>query len=100
MLKVKFSKNLHTIDGNRQLSVDFSLETSEVLLLSGTSGLGKTTILRTIAGLEDVFEGQISWKGQNWLKPDGSILIPARNRPIAMVLRTKNKFVGSGGVSY
>ena len=38
---------------------ELSLEDGEFLALVGPSGCGKTTILRMLAGLEDVTEGEI-----------------------------------------
>ena len=40
--------------------VDFSLSAGQVLVLRGANGLGKTSLLRCIAGLQDPVEGQIT----------------------------------------
>jgi len=40
--------------------VDFSLSAGQILVLRGANGLGKTSLLRCIAGLQDPVEGQIS----------------------------------------
>ena len=39
-------------------------EKGEIVCLLGPSGVGKTTILRTIAGLQDLKSGQINLKGK------------------------------------
>ena len=39
--------------------VDFSVDAGQILVLRGANGLGKTTLLRCIAGLQDPVEGQI-----------------------------------------
>lgn len=40
--------------------VSFTLEPGQALILRGPNGVGKTTLLRTIAGLQPPLEGQIS----------------------------------------
>ena len=51
--------------GNNEVlhSVDLRVEDQEFVVFVGPSGCGKTTLLRLIAGLEDVTEGQISIDG-------------------------------------
>ena len=43
--------------------VSFRVERGEILALMGTSGAGKTTVLRAIAGLEPVTAGRVSIEG-------------------------------------
>jgi len=49
-----FPNGTHAVDG-----VDLTIEDGEFMVLVGPSGCGKTTLLRCIAGLEDVTEGAI-----------------------------------------
>ena len=50
---------------NKVSNVNFSLENEgEIICLLGPSGIGKTTILRTIAGLEKIEKGKIILKGK------------------------------------
>ena len=50
---------------NKVNNVTFNLKKEgEIVCLLGPSGIGKTTILRTIAGLEKVESGKISLKGK------------------------------------
>lgn len=53
--------NLSVSRGARVLldGVSFSLEPGQALILRGPNGLGKTTLLRTLAGLQNVEDGTI-----------------------------------------
>ena len=50
---------------NKVNNVTFNLEKEgEIVCLLGPSGIGKTTVLRTIAGLEKIESGKIILKGE------------------------------------
>ena len=61
--------------------VDLAIEDGEFVVLVGPSGCGKTTLLRMIAGLEELTEGSITIGGR-----DVTDLAP-RSRDIAMVFQ-------------
>jgi phospholipid/cholesterol/gamma-HCH transport system ATP-binding protein len=46
--------------------VNLKIQQGECLVLIGPSGQGKTTLLKTLAGLIDVQEGEVTVKSQNW----------------------------------
>ena len=54
--------NLSVARGGMTLlsGVDFALDAGQILVLRGANGLGKTSLLRCIAGLQNPVEGQIS----------------------------------------
>ncbi len=53
-------------DGKQIISeLDLTIRNGEFLTILGPSGCGKTTVLRLIAGLEDVDDGQIILDGQD-----------------------------------
>jgi ABC-type Fe3+/spermidine/putrescine transport system ATPase subunit len=53
-------------DGRRIIEdVTFSVGDSEVVALLGPSGSGKTTVLRAIAGLVAIDQGELRWDGQS-----------------------------------
>lgn len=59
--------NLHkTYDGHPLLKgVSFSIAEGETVCLLGSSGSGKSTILRIVAGLEKAETGDVYWQGRN-----------------------------------
>jgi multiple sugar transport system ATP-binding protein len=69
-------------DGTRAVR-DFGLEVAdgEFVVLVGPSGCGKTTLLRMLAGLEEISEGEI--------RIDGQVVndLEARDRDVAMVFQ-------------
>ena len=44
-------------------NLDFALETGESILVKGPNGSGKTSLLRAVAGLMDLEEGLVRWRG-------------------------------------
>lgn len=73
-----------TSDKKNTLAVDnvsFDAQDNSITVLVGASGCGKTTVLRMIAGLEDITQGQIRIDGRvvNELEP--------KDRDIAMVFQ-------------
>lgn len=64
MLEVK---NLMKDYENKPLlkGVSFKVDKGELVCLLGSSGSGKSTILRIIAGLEEPESGAVLWQGQN-----------------------------------
>ncbi|MEM0946704.1 MAG: ABC transporter ATP-binding protein [Pseudomonadota bacterium] len=62
--------------------IDLTIGEGEFFSLLGPSGCGKTTLLRTIAGFEDVSTGTLHLDGQDM---DG---VPANRRPTNMVFQS------------
>lgn len=70
-------------DGKQIISeLDLTIQNGEFLTILGPSGCGKTTVLRLIAGLEDVDGGQIILDGQDITD------IPAENRFVNTVFQS------------
>lgn len=65
--------------------IHFQLGRGEIGCLLGPSGCGKTTLLRMIAGFEDVHEGSIRIHGMVVSQPGSTI--PPENRSIGMVFQ-------------
>jgi heme exporter protein A len=60
-------ENLHLWRGERHVlrGVGFALQAGQCLKLTGPNGSGKTSLLRTIAGLMHPESGSVRWGGQN-----------------------------------
>jgi multiple sugar transport system ATP-binding protein len=71
-----FPNGTRAVDG-----VDLTIDDGEFVVLVGPSGCGKTTLLRCIAGLEEVTEGAILIDGRDVTDVD------AKRRDIAMVFQ-------------
>jgi peptide/nickel transport system ATP-binding protein len=58
-VKVRFTNGARAVDG-----VDITMRSGEILALVGESGCGKTTLARTIVGLQRPSEGEVWVRGQ------------------------------------
>lgn len=61
--------------GNRILftSIEFALGAGDVLRVDGDNGSGKTSLLRTLAGLRQADAGHVSWQGTDVRSPNGRL---------------------------
>ena len=57
-------KSLNKSFSEKQIFKNFNLELKDTdnLIISGTSGSGKSTLAQIIAGLDDNYEGMVSYK--------------------------------------
>ncbi len=77
--------------GRRVLdNVDLELRRGHVTAVLGASGTGKSTLLRVIAGLEDVDSGQVSTADD--LLTDGQIIVPPEHRNVGLVFQDFSLF--------
>jgi molybdate transport system ATP-binding protein len=70
------------------LDVSFSVEPGELMALIGHSGSGKSTILRTVAGLWRPARARVRVNNSTWLDTDAGIALPPHRRRIGMVFQT------------
>jgi molybdate transport system ATP-binding protein len=70
------------------LNVDFWCGQNELLALVGSSGSGKTTILRSIAGLYRPGEGRVACQGAVWFDAAEGVNVPPYRRPVGFVFQS------------
>ena len=76
---------------NKVNNVSFSIEKEgDIICLLGPSGIGKTTILRSIAGLEKIETGQIKLKGKTL--SSNKINIEPEDRNISLSFQENSLF--------
>jgi molybdate transport system ATP-binding protein len=73
--------------GELEVDVEFEVPGGETLALLGPNGVGKTTVLRAIAGLLPIEAGRIELDGTVLDNPDRAIRTPTEHRPIGFVFQ-------------
>ena len=66
-------------------NLNFSIENNSIVSVLGPSGCGKTTLIRLIAGLEQIQKGEIFLK--NSLVANKNLNVPPEKRPISYVFQ-------------
>jgi len=84
LIKIDIQKQLHGSNGNIDLKIKLDIKNGEFITISGNSGEGKTTFLRTLAGLETM-NGTISVDNDIWLKDN--FKLPVQQRDIGFVFQ-------------
>ncbi len=88
MSGLKISSNTHL--GNFHLDLELNLPDSGITILFGPSGSGKTSLLRAIAGLDNLSNTQISFNGIHW--QTGKQWQPTHKRNLGVVFQSPRLF--------
>ena len=83
MLNVTLDTHLNTF----HLSLRFSAEIGKTTVLLGESGAGKSTVLRSLAGLHHPEYGHISLNDLVYFDSEQRIAIPPQERPFGYVFQ-------------
>lgn len=86
---IRLTQNLGKSFGNQPVfqSVSFEIQPRQHLALLGSSGGGKSTLLRLLAGLDTPTQGQL-WRTDDCLVSESErIVVPPRERKLAMVFQ-------------
>ena len=73
--------DLRAVDG-----VDLEVAAGEVVVLLGASGSGKSSLLRAVAGLEDVAAGEVAWDGRSMVR------VPVHKRGFGLMFQDGQLF--------
>lgn len=92
MLSANLHKELATSTGRGALNVDLTFHQGAITSLYGDSGVGKTIILRMLAGLENPDNGSIKYDGQAWLNDNGHVLVAPNKRCVGLVFQDYGLF--------
>ncbi|MEF3192465.1 MAG: ABC transporter ATP-binding protein [Campylobacterales bacterium] len=85
MITIDLTKKLLTSDGPIEASYQLTIQEGEFLTLFGSSGTGKTTLLRMIAGLERPDRGELIVDGERWF--DAQTFLAPQKRSIGFVFQ-------------
>lgn len=81
------NKRLHGVNGTFQLDVDLNIAEGEFVALFGPSGVGKTTLLRCLAGLEQAEQSNIIVNGETWLDNKTGINLSPQQRRVGYMFQ-------------
>ncbi|HYK45973.1 MAG TPA: ABC transporter ATP-binding protein [Parafilimonas sp.] len=87
MIRFNLQKKLFAADGTMQLNVSCSIDAGRFVSLYGTSGAGKTSILRMLAGFLKPDNGQIQFDDDVWFDHQNKIDVPPQKRNIGFVFQ-------------
>lgn len=87
MIDFALQKKLHTADGEMQLQVSMQVESGKFVSLYGSSGAGKTSVLRMLAGFMKPDNGHITMNGAPWFDAQQRINAEPQQRKIGFVFQ-------------
>jgi len=87
MVKVDIVKKLHGARGIVEFELSHEFKTAEFWTIFGESGIGKTTLLRMIAGLETPDSGAIAVDDEIWFDSSKKINLPPQKRRVGFVFQ-------------
>lgn len=87
MIKIDIKLPINTAKGKKQLELNTCLKANEITAIFGESGVGKTTLLKIIAGLIKPEFGRIEVEDELWLDTQKNINLSIQKRKIGFVFQ-------------
>jgi len=87
MIELHIQKYLHTAEGNSKLDISLEVAPGMLLAVYGRSGMGKTTLLRMLAGLTRPDGGLIRVNGQVWFDHQRKINLAPQKRKTGLLFQ-------------
>lgn len=87
MIAIRLQKALHGALGAFNLSIDINVEEGDFVAVYGPSGVGKTTLLRCLAGLDRPDSGSIVIADQTWLDSARQFEVPTQHRRVGYMFQ-------------
>lgn len=92
MLQLNVNKELHLPGGLSSLNLEMEFHPGKVTGISGDSGVGKTTVIRMLAGLTDPDIGSILKDGKAWFDKAKNINLRPQERGLGFVFQDHQLF--------
>ena len=92
MIEIDIHKRLLSTTGDFNLKVSCTINKGELVSIFGSSGAGKTTILRLIAGLTQQDSGSISVNKTTWFDSTNKINLNPQKRKVGFVFQDYTLF--------
>lgn len=92
MLEISLESFFNSVQENWSIAINLQVTKPQIIGIYGESGVGKTTFLKTIAGLQQPRKGKINLNGNLLLDSKNNISLPSKKRKIAFVFQDYNLF--------
>jgi molybdate transport system ATP-binding protein len=92
LLKVDLHKNFTSKRRSISISLKTEIPTDKITAFYGKSGVGKSSVLRMIAGLEKPDSGEVVFNGVTWFSKAQKVNVAVAKRNLAFVFQEYNLF--------
>lgn len=87
MIQFNITKTFESAENPVKLNFNGSVESGQIVAIHGASGVGKTTLLRMLAGLDEPDGGTLNVANETWFDCVSKHNLPTRHRSIGFVFQ-------------